>query len=46
MVFPFVLGAGERLFGETSARKPMRLANAHVVGAGLVVLTYQAVHDA
>ena len=26
VVFPVVLGAGERLFGETSDKKPMRLA--------------------
>jgi hypothetical protein len=25
MVFPVVLGAGERLYGETSEEKPMRL---------------------
>ena len=27
-VFPVVLGAGERLFGETSDEKPMRLVDA------------------
>ena len=27
VVFPVVLGAGERLFGETSDKKPMRLVN-------------------
>ena len=27
MVFPVVLGAGERLFGETSAQKPLRLVD-------------------
>ena len=26
IVFPVVLGAGERLFGETSGKKPFRLA--------------------
>ena len=26
-VFPVVLGGGERLFGETSDRKPMRLSS-------------------
>ena len=28
IVFPVVLGAGERLFGETSDKKPMRLVDA------------------
>ena len=41
MTFPFVAGAGERLFGETSGVKPMRLAGARAVGAGLALLTYR-----
>ena len=45
-VFPVVLGAGERLFGETSDRKPMRLAGAQTIGNGLAFLTYQPVRDA
>ena len=40
MIFPVVLGAGERLFGETSDKKPMRLLDARTVGAGLAHLTY------
>jgi dihydrofolate reductase len=40
-VFPVVLGAGERLFGETTGRKPMRLINAQTLGGGIVYLTYQ-----
>ena len=35
MVFPVVLGAGERLFGETSDKKPMRLVDTQTVGDGL-----------
>ena len=27
MIFPVVLGAGERLFGETSDKKPLRLVD-------------------
>ena len=46
MVFPVVLGAGERLFGETSDKKPMRLVDARTVGDGLAFLTYQPVRDA
>ena len=35
MVFPVVLGAGERLFGETSDSKPLlRLLHARTVGRG------------
>src|ERR1017187_1596453 len=40
VVFPVVLGAGERLFGETSDKKPMRLVDARTVGNGLAFLTY------
>jgi dihydrofolate reductase len=46
MIYPFVLGAGERLFGETSDQKPMRLVDTRTVGDGLAFLTYQAVQDA
>jgi dihydrofolate reductase len=45
-VFPVVLGAGERLFGETSDHKPMRLTDSRTVGNGLAYLTYQPVRDA
>jgi dihydrofolate reductase len=46
VVFPVVLGAGERLFGETSDKKPMRLLHARTVGDGLAFLTYELVRDA
>ena len=45
-VFPVVLGAGERLFGETSDTKPMRLRSARTIGDGLAYLTYDLVQDA
>ena len=45
-VYPVVLGAGERLFGETSDQKPLRLIEAKIVGDGLTFLTYQFVRDA
>ena len=45
-VYPVVLGAGERLFGETSDRKPMRLVDIRTVGDGLTFLTYEIVRDA
>jgi len=41
MIFPVVLGAGRRLFGETSDSKPMRLVEARTVGDNLAFLTYQ-----
>jgi dihydrofolate reductase len=44
-VFPVVLGAGERLFGETSEKKPIRLVDSRTVGDGLVFLTYEIVRD-
>ncbi|MDQ6674429.1 MAG: dihydrofolate reductase family protein [Chloroflexota bacterium] len=46
VVYPVVLGAGERLFGETSDKKPMRLIDTRTVGDGLAYLTYQLVRDA
>ena len=46
VLFPVVLGAGERLFGETSDKKPMRLVDSRTVEGDIVVLTYQPVRDA
>jgi dihydrofolate reductase len=46
VVFPVVLGAGQRLFGETSDKKPTRLVDTKTIGDGLVSLTYQFVPDA
>ncbi|HJZ27744.1 MAG TPA: dihydrofolate reductase family protein [Streptosporangiaceae bacterium] len=39
-VYPVVLGAGERLFGETSDKKPLRLADTTTIGDGLAFVTY------
>jgi dihydrofolate reductase len=41
MVFPVVLGGGKRLFGETSDKKTLRLADSKIVGDGVAVLTYR-----
>lgn len=46
VVFPVVLGAGERLFGETSGKKPLRLVDTRTIGDGLALLTYQFVRQA
>jgi dihydrofolate reductase len=45
-VFPLAVGAGERLFGETTAAKPFRLTGSRTVGDGLVFLSYAIVRDA
>jgi dihydrofolate reductase len=45
-VYPFVLGAGERLFGETSDKKSMRLVRTRTLGEALVHLTYEVVRAA
>jgi dihydrofolate reductase len=45
-VFPVAVGAGERLFGQTSGTKPFRLTGSRTIGDGLVFLTYEIVRDA
>ena len=42
MVFPVVLGAGKRLFGETSDKRRLKLAESTTVGDGVQILTYEA----
>ncbi len=46
VVFPVVVGGGERLFGETSGKKPMRLVDSRTIGDGLAFLTYELVRNA
>jgi len=41
VVFPVVLGAGERLFAEGGDAMAMRLAGIRPIGEGLVLLTYR-----
>src|ERR1700757_739517 len=45
-VFPVVLGAGERLFGETSDKRPLRLIHTKTIGHGLAHLTYERAREA
>ena len=45
VVFPVVLGAGKRLFGETSDRRPMRLVDTKTIGDRLVLLAYGRVRN-
>jgi dihydrofolate reductase len=42
MIYPVLLGAGERLFGETSDQRPVRLVETRTVD-DLAYLTYEAV---
>jgi dihydrofolate reductase len=46
VIFPVVLGAGDRFFGETGINKPMRLVDTRTIGEGLVFLTYELVRNA
>ena len=46
MVYPVVLGTGERLFDEISDKKSTRLVDTRKVGDSLVLLTYQLVRAA
>jgi dihydrofolate reductase len=41
MVFPVLLGKGKRLFGETTDKHRLRLADTRPVGDGVLILTYQ-----
>jgi dihydrofolate reductase len=40
MVFPVVLGTGKRLFGETTDKKPLKLADSKLVGDGVAIMVY------
>ena len=46
VVFPVVLGDGERLFDGTSEKKPMRLVDTKPIGDGLAFLTYELIQHA
>jgi dihydrofolate reductase len=45
-IYPVVLGAGERLFGETSDKKPMRLVDTKTIDGDVAYLIYAPVRDA
>jgi dihydrofolate reductase len=45
MVFPVVLGAGKRLFGETTAKKPLELVDSKIVGDGVAILVYRPARE-
>src|SRR5207244_7464821 len=46
VVFPVMLGYGERLFGGTSDKKPLRLTGMRTIGHGLPFLSYEVVRQA
>ena len=46
VIFPVVLGGGQRLFGETSDAKPLRLVETRTIGRGLAFVTYEIVRNA
>jgi dihydrofolate reductase len=45
-IFPVVLGAGERLFGETSDRKAMRLVDTRTIEGEIVFVRYESAREA
>ena len=45
-IFPVVLGGGERLFGETSDRTPLRLVDIKTVEGGIVFVRYEVAPEA
>lgn len=46
VIFPVVLGDGERLFGDASDKTPLRLVSTQTIGEGLPLLTYEVVRAA
>ncbi len=45
-IFPVVLGAGQRLFGQISDKKLLRLLDTQALEGGITYLTYQPIRDA
>ncbi len=46
VIFPVLLGAGKRLFGESIDMTPLRLVGTQAIGEGLLLLTYEVVRAA
>lgn len=44
-MFPVVLGTGERLFGEITDKKPLRLIETQTLAGGIVYLVYERVRE-
>jgi dihydrofolate reductase len=45
-IYPIALGAGRRLFGETSDKKPMRLVHTRIIDGDVAFLTYERARNA
>jgi dihydrofolate reductase len=45
MVFPIVVGAGKRCFGDPGRAVDLRLVESRAVGEGVAILTYEPVRD-
>jgi dihydrofolate reductase len=41
MVYPVILGSGKRLFGETTDKKTLKLAESRTVGDGVAILIFK-----
>ena len=46
VIFPVLVGDGDRLFGKTGGSKPLRLVRAETLGAGLALVYYEVVRAA
>ncbi len=46
VIFPVVLGAGQRLFSSMSDKRPLHLVEATTIGDGLTFVTYKVMRDA
>jgi dihydrofolate reductase len=46
VVFPVVLGAGERFFADAGDKRAMRLVDTRPIGDGLIYLAYERLRDA
>jgi hypothetical protein len=45
MIFPIVVGAGKRYFGDPGRAVDLRLVESRTVGEGVAILTYEPVRD-
>jgi dihydrofolate reductase len=45
-IYPVVLGAGERLFGDLSDKKPLRLVDTQTLDDDVALLTYESGREA
>jgi dihydrofolate reductase len=43
VVFPVVLGTGDRLFADSNVKRPLRLLSTETIGEGLAFVTYEVV---